>query len=197
MPPNSAFLSAIGSSSVSAFMSAFALASAAVSKTLYWGSLALALNLLALPAHANPAASLQPVGQATLKVFFFTIYESTLYTPTGNYRGIEPDLALEIHYRRNISAQRLVDQTREEWLQQDLYHNDTEVWLGILGTMWPDVQRGDVLLLHVDEQLASTFYLNGQSLGRVSDPQFTQQFLAIWLDENSSRPELRDELIGR
>ena len=155
------------------------------------------LSLLwAAPLAAAPLDDLRPVGCATLRVLFFTIYDSRLYTPDGDYRGIEPDLALHIVYRRDIAAADLIDRTRREWQRLSTYDEKSEAWLTRLALLWPDIEQGDSLTLRVDAELASRFYLNGAFIGTIGDPAFTEDFLAIWLSENSSYPRLRDQLVG-
>ena len=68
--------------------------------------------------------------------------------------------------------------------------------MGKLNGMWPDIEKGDQLLLRVTEELASRFVFNGQVVGSISDPAFTERFLAIWLSEKSSYPEQRKQLLG-
>jgi hypothetical protein len=145
---------------------------------------------------AGPVDDLNPVGEARLRVFFFHIYDSTLYSPSGRYEGVNPDLALQIEYQRSIAADRLLDQTREEWRKQSLYEESCEAWLSKLDSFWPDVSRGDTLTLRVDDSLASEFYLNGKLIGEIQDARFTERFLAIWLSEDSSYPRLRNQLVG-
>jgi len=157
----------------------------------------LLLSLLwAAPLAAAQLEDLHPVGDATLRVLFFTIYDSRLYTPDGDYEGVEPDLALQIIYRRDIAAADLIDRTRKEWRNLSLYGEGSEAWLAQLTSLWPDIEQGDSLTLRVDAQLASRFYFNGKHIGTIDDPAFTEDFLAIWLSENSSYPRLRDQLVG-
>ena len=162
-----------------------------------WVSITIALCFTAaLPARANVPDSLTEIGAARLKVFFWTIYDCYLYSKDGIYRGVEPNLTLRIDYRRRIGREDLVDRTRSEWQKQGLYSEATESWLGELTDMWPDVEKGDQLLMQVTEQLASRFVFNGQVVGSISDPAFTERFLAIWLSEKSSYPEQRKQLLG-
>jgi hypothetical protein len=60
----------------------------------------------------------------------------------------------------------------------------------------PTSKKGDQLLLQVTEELASRFVFNGQVVGSISDPAFTERFLAIWLSEKSSYPAQRKQLLG-
>ncbi|MCG8414020.1 MAG: chalcone isomerase family protein [Pseudomonadales bacterium] len=152
--------------------------------------------LFAATLTASPTQDLNPVGSATLKVLFWTIYDSSLFTPNGIYEGVKPGLALQINYRRNISRSDLIDRTRDEWQKLDLYQAGCEEWLSALEVMWPDLKRGDELVLHVDEDLNSNFFFNDELIGSIKDSKFTENFLAIWLSENSSYPRLRNQLVG-
>lgn len=154
------------------------------------------LLLWSLSLQAAPLDDLHPVGAATLKVLFFTIYDSRLYTPDGDYDGVEPDLALHIIYRRDIAAADLIDRTRKEWQKLSVYEARSEEWLERLASLWPYIEEGDALTLRVDEELASRFYFNDEFIGVLADSAFTRDFLAIWLSEESSYARLRDQLIG-
>lgn len=145
---------------------------------------------------AQPLQGLDEVGSARLKVMFWNIYESTLFSADGRYTGITPDLALKIEYRRNIRKQQFVEYTREEWQKQALYSETSEQWLDQLQELLPDVSKGDSLIVKVNQDLESEFYFNQSYLGKITNPQFTQHFLAIWLSEKSSYPELRLQLVG-
>ena len=167
------------------------------SKRSPWVSIMIALCFTAaLPVRANLPDSLTEIGAARLKVFFWTIYDCYLYSKDGIYRGLEPNLTLRIDYRRRIGREDLVDRTRSEWQKQGLYSEATEFWLDELTDMWPDVEKGDQFLMQVTEQLASRFLFNGQEVGSISNPDFTERFLAIWLSEKSSYPEQRKQLLG-
>ena len=146
---------------------------------------------------ADPTADLQIVGEARLKFLFWQVYDSTLFSNSGTYKELEPNLALKISYRRKISAEQLIRRTREEWQKMSLLSSQTEEWLLSLAAILPDVNKGDLVILKVDEELASNFYFNGSFIGRLGSPAFTQAFLDIWLSEKGSYPELQRELTGQ
>ncbi|MEQ8312800.1 MAG: chalcone isomerase family protein [Gammaproteobacteria bacterium] len=146
---------------------------------------------------ADPTENLDPVGSATLKVLFWTIYDSYLYSPDGQYDGIEPNLVLQIDYRRDISRENLINRTREEWQKLGLYDSDSEGWLNTLSGIFPNLEKGDQLLLRVNQSLGSEFYFNERPIGGIDDPTFTEDFLSIWLSEDSSYPKQRDRLVGQ
>ena len=145
---------------------------------------------------ADPVKELDQVGTATLRVLFWTIYNSPLYSIDGEFRGIEPGIALELTYRRRITTTTLIDWTRREWQKQSLFGEQSEEWLEILSSIWSDVKRGDVLVLKVSSDLSSEFYKNDELIGSLTDPVFTTNFLSIFTSEKSSYPKLRARLVG-
>lgn len=158
-----------------------------------------ASNALTESAEASLQAlqSLQKCGEAKLSVLFWDVYESALYTPTGSWEPSVRPLRLQIRYLRDIAAKDLVKQTRKEWEAQSLSHPSHPEWLATLETLWPDVTKGDLLDLYVDENNISTFYFNGEKLGEIGEPLFGEHFAGIWLSPNTTRPELRAALIGK
>ncbi len=142
------------------------------------------------------ASPLQKVGEAKLRVLFWDIYYSRLYTESGNYQRGDRPLKLEIQYLLDIKSDALVERTRTEWEDQGLEHENQEQWLNALRELWPDVNQNDVLVLEIDDQNRSTFYHNGTRLGVIDDAGFGQQFVDIWLAPTTTRPELRLALIG-
>lgn len=145
---------------------------------------------------ADAAGELKKVGEARLRVLLWSIYDSRLYTPDGDYReGIRP-LRLEIEYLRSVKASALVERTRQEWDAMGRSHPRQEDWLARLDRLWPDIQAKDVLALQIAEDNVATFLHNGRIIGRIDDPAFGQQFIDIWLSPDSTRPELRQALLG-
>ena len=140
--------------------------------------------------------ALRKCGAARLKVLFWDIYESSLYTPDGTWsEGVRP-LRLDIRYLRAISALDLVKQTGKEWAEQGKSSPQHLVWQGELLSIWPDVTEGDVISLAIDASGVSTFLFNGDAIGTIGDPEFGEDFAGIWLSPDTTRPTLRRQLIG-
>jgi hypothetical protein len=140
--------------------------------------------------------SLEKVGEGRLRVMFWSIYDARLYTPSGDYRDGSRPLRLEIEYLRDIKAKALVKQTKKEWAAMGRDHPRQDEWLSRLSTLWPDVRENDVLAIELTPDKEAVFTHNGDTLGRIKDPAFGQQFVDIWLSEDCTRPELRASLIG-
>lgn len=145
--------------------------------------------------YADVTNDLSKVGETRLRVYFFRVYDATLFTASGAYPD-EQETALQLNYLRDIRAQQLIDTTRDEWNKLG-YSVDAvaEAWLAQLGQIWPDVSQGDCLIArHVDQQIR--FYNDQGLLGAIDDQNFAERFLAIWLSEQSSFRRNRDELVG-
>lgn len=160
------------------------------------GLLMTATSGLAATKTGSPS-DLEKCGEAKLSVLFWDVYVSTLYTPSGEYsQGIRP-LRLDIRYFRSIKAEDLVEQTGKEWREQGLSDPRHKEWLNELLAIWPDVAEDDVISLQLDEAGAARFLFNGEPVGAITDPDFGRDFAGIWLSPKTTRPELREQLIGK
>ncbi len=157
----------------------------------------LVFALLAAATTSAYSEPLQMVGEARLNVMFFSVYDSRLYTSDGRYEPDQRPLRLEIEYLRNIKARALVEQTGAEWDHLQVTHERRDAWLTELAALWPDVGKNDVIALELDTQNRATFYFNGEKLGMMEDAAFGEYFVAIWLSPDTSRPALREALLGK
>ena len=148
-----------------------------------------------LPVAAYDTA-LVKVGEAKLKVLFWDVYNSTLYSDDGRYREGQLPLRLDVQYLLDIESEALVTRTAQEWDALGLEHENRDEWLLSLSALWPDVNKNDVLTIELDDNKRSTFYRNGELLGTIEDSAFGTSFIAIWLSPNSTRPTLRAALTG-
>lgn len=140
---------------------------------------------------------LKKVGEAELRILFWSIYNSTLFSADGQYSEGQRPLQLKIQYLLDIKSEALVERTGEEWNSQGMSHERQQQWLEALSDLWPDVSKNDVLTLDIDEQDRSTFYRNGELLGVIDDPEFGDHFTGIWLSPSTTRPKLRLALTGQ
>ena len=135
------------------------------------------------------------VGKARLKVLFWNIYDSALYTPSGTWQGQGP-YQLSLHYLRDIPVNQLIEQTDKAWQEQGRNHPLQAEWLVQLTDIWPDVTQGDNLVFSVAASGHSGFWFNGEFIGGIRDEAFGPLFGGIWLDADSPQPDLRAKLIA-
>ena len=143
---------------------------------------------------------LEFVGQTTLRRFGFHVYDSSFWmvdkkSPIQQLNSTT--CALSITYARKIRAEQLLSSTKKEWLRlgfADQYPLDA--WLTMLSQIWPDVEKGDQLVLVSSVNGKSSFYSKDQRLGTIEDADFGNAFLSIWLNENARFKKNRSELLG-
>ncbi len=141
--------------------------------------------------------SMKVVGQAELKVLWFSIYTATLASPEGKFNTVSEPLLLTLKYNRNISRQDLLDETEKQWRQAGIDADRYSPWLLWLKRVWPDISEGDFLAFYRNAEGDGSFYFNQRLIGTLADEKFSQAFLNIWLSENSDFPQLTKELTGR
>lgn len=158
------------------------------------GALALCSGL---PLAAEPPwHGMQLVGSARLSFLLWPVYDAHLYTPTGNFDSpAMPPFALQLEYWRDFPQDSLVAETRRQWQAQGVTEHPD--WTRRLAMILPDVSKSDTITLYVDGAGNSTFYFNDTTLGTIADSTFSQAFAGIWLSPATTRPDLREALLGR
>ena len=140
--------------------------------------------------------SLVEVGTADMSLLWFDIYSAKLFSIDGTYRANQFPLILDIKYHRDIDAIDLITATIEQWQHLGLTEENIELYRQQLVNAWPDVKEGDRLTFRVNAPDDAAFLLNDTPYYQVSNTQFPEAFLDIWLSEKTSHPELRKQLIG-
>lgn len=168
----------------------------ASSRTVNYFLLSLFILSVSFKAGAITTQQLQKVGQGTMSWMFLNIYDAALLTPDGNYqKGTYPQ-ALTITYLKNINKNRLIKATKEQWQLQRFSDENINEWLHSIDEIWPDIKDGDRLTFYVGEDKKGYFYHNDTLLGGIENQAFSGAFLAIWLSEQTSQPQLRRQLLG-
>lgn len=153
------------------------------------------LPLIFLFTLASPLNHLNKVGEAEFSVMFLDIYDVALYSETPGYSQATENYALHIEYHRNVSAERLVELTQDQWENLEVSEADIQRYGPILKNLWPDIKKGETLTIHVTPD-KSQFYHNDAAIGAINDPGFGKLFTDIWLSPNTSAPRIRNELLG-
>lgn len=137
------------------------------------------------------------VGTSRLRFFIWNVYDARLFAPKGEFRRDAP-FALALSYLRSLDGEAIAERSIVEIREQGF--DDEAVlarWYDSLREILPDVDSGTVLIGVADERGYTRFFENGRPLGTISDREFTRRFFDIWVGERCSRPDLRDELLGK
>lgn len=136
------------------------------------------------------------VGEATLKVMLWNIFDAELYASSGDFFPDKP-FALALSYRRNFSSQSIIAETiKQIETQRSASSAAIARWRTQLESIIPNVKSGMTITGIRTDDGQTVFYSNDELSGRITDQQFTRLFFNIWLGETTSRPELRRRLLG-
>jgi len=157
----------------------------------------LGVNALALPERlAKEFPDLRLAGEGRLRWFGLLIYDASLWVSGARWNG-EQEFALDIRYARDIKAHRLVEASLDE-MRRLGFGNEERLgkWAGEMTRVLPDVRKGEHLTGVNRPGVGAEFYYQGKMAGAIMDPEFARAFFAIWLDERTREPGLRQSLIG-
>lgn len=136
------------------------------------------------------------VGEGRLTFLFWDVYDATLYAPNGDWQPEQP-FALTLFYLRALKGEDIAKRSVEEMRGQGFSDEEAlSQWFEDMRGVFPDVEEGMRLTGIRTPEGASVFYLDGQRIGQIEDPEFTTQFFNIWLNEKTSEPGLRTQLLG-
>jgi len=139
---------------------------------------------------------LKEIGRSSLRVMVFKVFDSALFTESGDWQDPTKSFRYELTYARTIAGSVLASQTTKEWEHLGFTDERQSGWVEYLEAIWPDVSKGDTITFDVDAAGVSRFYFNGEWLGAVEDPDFAPMFIAIWLSPETSRPAHREGLLA-
>lgn len=143
-----------------------------------------------------PWKNMFAIGQAKLRVAVWDIYQAELFAETAEFNEQRP-FALRLTYLRPITREALIEETKKQWQKTTRLEQATiDNWAKQLESALPGVRKGDSITLFVDAERSAHFYLNDEFYGRVADVDFSSAFAGIWLAPETTRPDLREQLLG-
>ena len=137
------------------------------------------------------------VGEGRLTYLFFDVYDAALYAPGGDWNEGEP-LALSLSYLRDISGKQIADRSLEEMDRLGMQDKERlNEWYNDMIRIFPDVDDETNLTGVYTSDGETIFYKNNENIGSVEDPLFGKYFFDIWLNVDTSAPDLRKKLLGQ
>jgi len=137
-------------------------------------------------------------GSGALRFFGFKAYDAILWMPaTQSTFALNRTFALDIRYNTSVKASDIVNTSMIEMTRiANATPEQVKAWSGFMTGLFVDVKSGDRLVGVRLPEKGSRFFLNGKLLGETNDEGFSDAFFRIWLDPKTSRPALRDALLG-
>jgi len=139
-----------------------------------------------------------PTAPVRLRVWGFEVYDARLWTPMGFRHSAYTQFpfALELQYLRKLEGTAIASRSIDEMRRiGPLSEAQAQNWLVAMSELFPDVRQGERITGINLPGLGAEFWVNGQRVGVVKDPTFGRLFFGIWLDERTSEPKMRAQLL--
>jgi hypothetical protein len=172
------------------------------------GLLAIALTLaLPGPAAAQPApeavagqfAQARLAGEGELRWFGLKVYAAQLWVGPQSFRlerSATLPFALQLQYATGLKGELIAERSLQEIERMGFGDPQRRGrWFADMKRLFPNVARGDRLTGVNEPGRGARFYHNDRPIGAVDDPDFATAFFAIWLDERTVAPSLREALL--
>lgn len=136
------------------------------------------------------------VGSGILTYLIWDIYKATLHAPKGRWSFSHP-FALSIEYYKEVKGTDITDRSVEQMRNQN-FNDELKLhnWKEKMRAIFPDVKVGTVLWAVYLPGKQTNFYLSNNLIGTIEDDDFGKLFFGIWLDEGTTEPQLRKNLLG-
>ena len=151
------------------------------------------------PAHVRKyVADVRLAGTGKLTWYGFHVYDAALFVAPGfdlANASAQP-FVLELTYARRLDGKGIAEASRDE-IERLGFGTETQRarWHEQMLELFPNVEKGRRLAGVNLPGTGARFYFDGQFLGSIEDPDFARAFFAIWLDERTRAPQLRENLL--
>ena len=139
-----------------------------------------------------------PTAPVRLRVWGFEVYDARLWTPLGfrHSQAAQFPFALELQYLRRLEGAAIANRSIDEMRRVGLFTDaQAQNWLMAMREFFPNVSAGERITGVNLPGEGAEFWVNGQRVGAVKDPAFARLFFGIWLDERTSEPKMRAQLL--
>lgn len=137
-------------------------------------------------------------GTGRLTWYGLHVYDAALFVAPGFDLGNAAALpfALELTYARRLDGKGIAAASRDEIERLGFgTEGQRSRWHEQMLKLFPDVDKGRRLAGVNVPGAGARFYYDGRLLGSIDDPAFARAFFAIWLDERTRAPQLRESLL--
>jgi len=137
------------------------------------------------------------IGSAKMRWFGLHIYDIALWSSARSFDERKP-YALAIRYARNIPGEQLA-KTSIDQMRGLGFRDEAQLarWRTELAGVFPDVKPGESLIGIHQPGAGARFFHQGKPTGALNDAKLAEAFFAIWMDEKTSEPGLRAQLLGQ
>ena len=112
--------------------------------------------------------------------------------------AVSTSSVLEFEYLKPVSKSTIIDASINELTKpDDVTSTEIKFWKRILDKGIVDMNAGEVASVSFTNEGMVTFYLDDRLPVSFKAPKFAKGFSSIWIGKNTSRPRLRQKLLGK
>lgn len=142
------------------------------------------------------ASEMKLIGQGTLKVLFFEVYDIRLLADSKPFSW-KNKFQLEFEYKREVKKETVIESSIKEMRRQSsFFDKDINKWQEYLEISIKPVQEGSQATVTWNPSGQITFHYQNSKPTTIEDENFARAFLNIWLGDETSQPKLRNQLLG-
>jgi len=136
------------------------------------------------------------------KLFLIKIYDSYLCFDKKEYlhpeKIFKTDFSLILNYDVNIKKNKLIESSIKEinryYSLNQKHQNDYQKQLN---SIFSDIKKGDVVEAKYNKNGVVSFYHNQSFAGKITESDFSQKFLDIWLYKDNKYKSMTKDLFRR
>ena len=141
------------------------------------------------------ASEMKLIGQGTLNVLFFEVYDVRLLADSKPFSW-KNKFQLEFTYRREVKKESVIESSIKEMRRQSsVLDKDINRWQEYLEQSIHPVQEGGRAKVSWNPSGQITFQYQNSEPTTIEDEDFAHAFLNIWLGSETSQPKLRSQLL--
>ncbi len=111
-------------------------------------------------------------------------------------QAMQQSFALELQYLRKLEGSAIASRSIDEMRRVGSFTDaQAQAWLAAMREVFPNVSTGDRITGVNLPGEGAEFWVNGQRVGIIKDVNFARLFFGIWLDERTSEPKMRAQLL--
>lgn len=137
-------------------------------------------------------AQLQGLGR--FHFWGFHIYDASLYRGASKD---SQDFALELQYQKSFSGEAIASRTVDEMKNLGTPEAQAISWGKELAAILPSVEPGQTITAIYLPRQGTSFFYQGKIISQIQGVDFAKAFFGIWLDQRTSAPKLRADLLAQ
>ena len=128
-----------------------------------------------------------------MKLYTITLCKQTNITYNELFHSA---FSIELEYHMKSSSKWISNRSIEEIEKHyNLSQDEKQKYLKQMLTIFPNITKGDKIMLIYQPQSGGKLYHNQKPIGKITDQTFTTRFVNIWLHPSSTFKETRDFLL--